>query len=60
MEQMPQKGSQGGRVDGREAAKGLTPILEGLQCLKERRKSGWKKNLRAQTCWVKGVGNANH
>lgn len=43
MEQMPQKGSQGGRVDGREAAKGLTPILEGLQCLKERRKSVWKK-----------------
>lgn len=40
MEQMPQKGSQGGQVNGREPSKVLTPILEGLQYLKERRKSG--------------------
>lgn len=56
MEQMPQKGSRGGRVDRREPAKGLTPILEGLQCLKERRKSGWRKksqspDLLGERCW---------
>lgn len=30
--------------------------------MSQREKKVWleKKNLRAQTCWVKGVGNANH
>lgn len=56
----PQRAAKVDGWMGEESTKGLTPILRGAARPQREKKIWLKKNLRGQTCWVKGVGNANH
>lgn len=60
MGQLPPKGSQGGWMDGRGVHQGTHTHPRGAAEPQREKKIWLKKNLRGQTCWVKGVGNANH